>query len=566
MKKAYLILILFLSISIFSQEKEYSNATNYLYNNQLDLASKIIQSAINKKQGNKSKYYLLYANILKFQNISDSSLHYISKVESDYVNREIKDSLLLTYAIKTEFYRYFGERKKADTCLLNIEKFNLNEIKNKDIVAYALNRKMAILNGYHDWNKDTIKLVNKIAKQIFNLDNQIKNKEIIAYTLNEIAQIEDYKGDKNKAFSKYEAALLYAKKHKLLNPEIDISFNLAKLHATFKNDNSKAAEILESLVTRVEEGSNIRQKFSLFLQLKDYYKAINNNKKALIALENAYHYSQDLNNQQSNLKLNVIERKYDLEKKEKKIKEKENEIIIQNLEIENSKKKFFLILIIFLLTTIGVVTLTFFFRREKKSNKELRLLSSENEFLMSEANHRINNNLQLIIILISDQIEKLKKSESKEIKKVLVKINSIATLHKHLYKSKNKKEINIQNYLKDIENSFSDLFIENNINSNFSVSAISLKVDDTMYLGLMLTELYINSIKHAFKNQEDKQINFSIKLKDNEIMFKYMDNGNNLKNSDSPKPVLIDQLCRQLELPYKIQTIFGFELTFKIMI
>jgi two-component sensor histidine kinase len=42
---------------------------------------------------------------------------------------------------------------------------------------------------------------------------------------------------------------------------------------------------------------------------------------------------------------------------------------------------------------------------------------------MSEANHRINNNLQLIIILIEGQIEKMNLQESEEIKKILVKIN-----------------------------------------------------------------------------------------------------------------------------------------------
>lgn len=490
-------------------------------------------------------------------------MYYITKVENDYKKRRIKDSLLYTYATKTEFYRYFGERKKADTCLLNVEKFNLREIKNKDIVAYALNRKMAILNGYHDWSKDTLKIIYQLSKQIIALEKQIKNKEIIAYTLNEVAQMEDYKGDKNKAFAKYEAALKYAEEYQLLNPQIDISYNLAKLHATFKKDNNKAAEILEGLVVKVEEGSNIRQKYSLFLQLKEYYRAMNKSEKAFNALEKAYHYSQDINNQQSYFKLNVIEKKYDLARKEKKIRDKEIEIKIQNLELQNGAKKFWLVFIILLLTTIGAITLTYFLKREKNSNKELRILSSENEFLMAEANHRINNNLQLIIILISDQIEKLNKSESKKIKKILVKINSIATLHRHLYKSNNKREVSIEKYLKDIESSFSDLFKENNIVSRFNVDLLALEIDDAMYLGLMLTELYINSIKHAFKDQDDKKITFNFNRVNEEIIFNYHDNGISLMNKIPPKPVLIDQLCRQLEVSYDIKTESGFELTFR---
>ena len=561
MKKVVL-LFLFLSFSVLSQEIEYENAVVFLKNNQIEEATSSIQTAIRKVKTNKSKYYLLYANILRFQNIADSSLYYITKAENDYQSRQIEDSLLYTYTLKTEFYRYFAEKKKAEVSLLNIEKFNFQKIKNKDIVAYALNRKMAIFNGYHDGSKDTLEIVKQIAKQIISLEKQIKNKEIIAYTLNEVAQIEDYKGDKNKAFAKYETALGYAKKHKLLNPEIDISFNLAALYARYRNDNKKAVELLEKLVERIDEGSNVRQKFSFYLQIKEYYRETNQIKKALFAADKVYQYTQDLNNQEVYFKLNKLEKKYDLAEKEKQIQENENKIKIQNLEIENSSKKFWLVFIIFILATIGILTLTYFFKREKKSNNELRILSAENEFLLSEASHRINNNLQLILILIKNQQEKLNNTDKIEFEKILKKINSIATLHKQLYKSKNKQQIDLRNYLFDVHFSFSDIFNENKIQSNISVVSILVKIDYALYFGLILTELYINSIKHAFTNQENKEINFILKIEENQIQFYYKDNGNSILTETIPKPKLIHQLCRQLEVDCCIENKSGFQFTF----
>jgi two-component sensor histidine kinase len=561
MKKVTLLFFL-LTFSVFSQEIEYNRAKSNLSNNELYEATSNIQAAIRKAKNNKSKYYLLYAGILKNKNVVDSSLYYYNKVETDYLKRKVKDSLLLTLSSKLEFYRLNNKKNDVDFYLKRLSQFQFNQIKNKDIVAYALNRKLSVLNEFHYANKDTVKLIDEIGKQILRLKNQITNKVVIAYTLNEIAQIEDYRGDKNKAFAKYEVALKYAEENNLLNPQIDISYNLAALYSRYKKDNKKAVEILEKLMVKVEEGSNITQKHSFFLQIKNYYREINRYEDAFIAFDKAYKYLQEINNQQSYFKLTALERKYDLEKKELKIKENENEIKIKNIEIKNSAKKFWLVLIIFLLTTLGVLTLTYFFRKEKKSNKQLRVLSAENEFLIAEANHRINNNLQLIIILISDQIEKLKEKEGKEIKKILVKINSIATLHKHLYKSKNKKEIDVEKYLIDIEKSFSDLFKENNIVSNFNATSINLKIDEAMYLGLILTELYINSIKHAFINQDNKQITFFMRLENNKIFFKYQDNGKNSNTHDNIKPVLIDQLCRQLEVTYKIQTELGFGFSF----
>lgn len=110
--KRVVLLFLFLSFSIFSQKTEYNNAVVYLQNNQIEEATSSIQIAIRKAKSNKSKYHLLYSTILKYQNISDSSFYYITKAENDYRNRKIDDSLLYTYTLKTEFYRYFGERKK----------------------------------------------------------------------------------------------------------------------------------------------------------------------------------------------------------------------------------------------------------------------------------------------------------------------------------------------------------------------------------------------------------------------------------------------------------------------
>ncbi|WP_320814322.1 sensor histidine kinase [Flavobacterium sp.] len=558
--KKIIFLFFLISFSALSQEAEYDTAKKYLKDNQLEEATLQIQKAIKKTKTNKSKYYLLYASILKNKDIADSSLYYYNVVERDYIKRKISDSLLLTIASKVEFYRFNNKKVDADFNIKKINQFQFNQIYNKDIVAYALNRKLAIFNQYHYNNKDTIKLIDNIGIQILDLEKQIKNKEVIAYTLNEIAQIEDYRGDKNKAFAKYETALKYAEQHQLLNPQIDISFNLATLYSRFKKDNKTALQILEKLVPKVEEGSNIRQKFYLFLKIKDYYRFTNRLEEAYLAFDKAYQYSQELNDQQSYFKLTALERKFELEKKEKQIQENENKIKIQNLEIENSSKKFWLILIIFLLTIIGIITLTYFFRREKKSNKQLSLLSDENEFLLSEAHHRINNNLQLIIILINEELKKATSENNVQIKKILTKVDSIASLHRHLYNSTDKRMIELDTYLKDLQVNFYETFTDNNIINKFNIQKTYVSVDMAMYLGLLFTELSINSLKYAFKNQEYKETSIQVSVENNQLYFNYSDNGIGFKNDIKLK--LIDKLCRQLKVEYTIEANNGFHFSF----
>ena len=83
------------------------------------------------------------------------------------------------------------------------------------------------------------------------------------------------------------------------------------------------------------------------------------------------------------------------------------------------------ILAVSIMITIIIIT---FYRKTKKSNKTLQNLSHENEFLLSEANHRINNNLQLIIALLTDELRKIEKRDERDsIKKVLSKVETIST-------------------------------------------------------------------------------------------------------------------------------------------
>lgn len=61
---------------------------------------------------------------------------------------------------------------------------------------------------------------------------------------------------------------------------------------------------------------------------------------------------------------------------------------------------------LFFLAITVVTLIAYLLNKSKKDNRKLKVLSQENEFLLSEANYGINNNLQLVAILISNQLKK----------------------------------------------------------------------------------------------------------------------------------------------------------------
>lgn len=229
--------------------------------------------------------------------------------------------------------------------------------------------------------------------------------------------------------------------------------------------------------------------------------------------------------------------------------------------INQVKNNQLLLLVIILFFVLGMISLFFYSKKIKIANKQLDFLSKENAFLLNEANHRINNNLQLIVILISDELRKLDGNERLNVKKILSKVESIATLHRHLYQSKNKNEIEISNYLNEIKVNFEELFEEKAITVNFHTEERVINIDQGLYLGLLLTELFINTLKYAFKEQVSRKIEVKVSTQKSGYQFVYKDNGKESVGI-AIQPRLVDKLCRQLKVVYTINTREGFELSF----
>lgn len=230
--------------------------------------------------------------------------------------------------------------------------------------------------------------------------------------------------------------------------------------------------------------------------------------------------------------------------------------------INEVKKSQLLLMAIISLFVLGLVSLIYYSKKIKIINKQLHDYSRENAFLLSEANHRINNNLQLIIVLISDEIKKNKDfNENSSIKKILSKVESIATLHRHLYKSADKRKIDIEDYLREIERNFQDIFKASGVNARFQIASFKINTDNAMYLGLLLTELCINTLKHAFSEQTEKNIDFVLFETKGVFIFKYSDNG--LKSAGKEfLPKLAVRICNQLKADYQIAMKNGFSLEF----
>ncbi len=147
-------------------------------------------------------------------------------------------------------------------------------------------------------------------------------------------------------------------------------------------------------------------------------------------------------------------------------------------------------------------------KAKKEMEAEIRLardrfeaLAAERELLLREVNHRVGNSLQLISSLLGIQEAASTTMEaSSALQQARQRVMAIAQLHKQLY-SNDVTSVSLNDYLEtvvgDLRRSASD---EITIALLLPAETIDVTPDHALAIGVTITELVLNALKHAYPN------------------------------------------------------------------
>ncbi len=166
---------------------------------------------------------------------------------------------------------------------------------------------------------------------------------------------------------------------------------------------------------------------------------------------------------------------------------------------------------------------------QKLIENKLRESLKEKEILLQEVNHRVKNNLQVILSLFALQGESTNDPERiAMLSEIRLRIQSMAMIHEKIYKSERLGQINFQQYVKDL---ITEIFHTYRISSgsvrlNLEVAPVSLEINRAVPFALILNELTANALKYAFTAKEKGNLSISLKLeKDKLLLLTVSDDG-----------------------------------------
>ncbi|MCG2828873.1 histidine kinase dimerization/phosphoacceptor domain -containing protein [Methanothermobacter sp. K4] len=163
--------------------------------------------------------------------------------------------------------------------------------------------------------------------------------------------------------------------------------------------------------------------------------------------------------------------------------------------------------------------------RERTLNEYLKRSIAEKEALLRELHHRVKNNLQLIISLLSLQIRYAEDPAMEHFFRDYVnQLRSIAVIHERAYPSGGSYIIDFGDYLRSISSQLLESYgASSSVLVDIRAEGIRLNMDTAVPLALIISELISNSLKHAFEGEG--RIKISIEKMNGSYLLVYTDDG-----------------------------------------
>ncbi len=306
-----------------------------------------------------------------------------------------------------------------------------------------------------------------------------------------------------------------------------------------KKDYDKALIYNDSTISAAKR--SIQGGFDVYHSLYTAYKFRGEILNKLGQRDSAYYYVKkgyELHNQhvqkENTNKVLEMDAKYKDNKNAQKIKEQAD-------QLKSAKVQRWLLLIIFGLVILFTTGLIFYYNKLrtinrqtkfqanqiKQKNKELSVSLNKQIVLQGEVHHRVKNNLQVIISLLDLQKEELINEEAKvHIDSMSKRIYSMAAIHNLLYQKEDMEFIKLYDYVENLCYHFSHFSLEQD-KPIFTLNTddINLNLETSMPIGIIITELLTNSLKHARIVEQKLRIAIKIKQMDDGIIISYKDNG-----------------------------------------
>jgi len=157
------------------------------------------------------------------------------------------------------------------------------------------------------------------------------------------------------------------------------------------------------------------------------------------------------------------------------------------------------------------------------------------ELILREIHHRVKNNFNAIISFL--RLKSRKKSDLAEtLKEIEFKIKTLSMVHEKIFKGSGYKRLKLPDYISELAQYIVSSYKPFKVKLDIQIDDFMINLTQVIPLGMLINELMVNSIKHAFDNQPNPRITIEMSVKDkNRLFMIYKDNGRGFPKGFKPE-------------------------------
>ena len=185
----------------------------------------------------------------------------------------------------------------------------------------------------------------------------------------------------------------------------------------------------------------------------------------------------------------------------------------------------------------GVIGVAVDTTERTRARARLQASVREKEVLLKEIYHRVKNNLQVVVSLLSMQGQNVADTVVRErLAESADRVRAMVLVHEQLYRSADLASIAFDRYLEQLIEQLAHQFAQPKVSIVKHLQALTLGLDTAIPCGLLINELISNAFKHAFPDRESGRIELELRRNDDgTICIVVADDGIGLPENFSPQ-------------------------------
>lgn len=163
--------------------------------------------------------------------------------------------------------------------------------------------------------------------------------------------------------------------------------------------------------------------------------------------------------------------------------------------------------------------------KRSESERQIRAALEEKTVMLKELHHRVKNNMQIISSLCTLQADYVADSRDRVLfEETRERIRSMALVHEDLYMSEDLSFVDMGSYVPHLAGQLVGGRVPA-VRTVFDVEALRLPITQSVPCGMLLNELVLNALKHAFPKAAEPELRVALRNSGGHVELAVEDNG-----------------------------------------